>query len=60
LLPFPEQQQQALRDAYITDGYVGLWPILFSNSGIGCQALREHPCRATVLSAVGNTLRMMA
>ena len=21
-------------------------PIVFSNSGTGCQALREHPCRA--------------
>jgi hypothetical protein len=28
------------------DRDVGSWQILFSNSGSGCQALREHPCRA--------------
>ena len=27
-------------------GNVGKWPILFSNSGSGCQALYDHPCRA--------------
>jgi CheY-like chemotaxis protein len=25
---------------------VSLWPIVFSNSGSGCQALYDHPCRA--------------
>jgi hypothetical protein len=28
--------------------------MLFSNSGFGCQALHNVPCRATVLSAVGS------
>jgi hypothetical protein len=25
---------------------VGYWPIVFSNSGVRCQALQDHPCRA--------------
>ena len=29
------------------------WPIVFSNSGDGCQALRDVPAGFTVLSAVG-------
>ena len=28
-------------------------PIVFSNSGSGCQAFQRYPCRPTVLSAVG-------
>jgi hypothetical protein len=27
-------------------GEVGSVPIVFSNSGCGCQALNDHPCRA--------------
>ena len=41
--------------------HVAYWQIVFSNSGSGRQVLRDHPCRATVLSAVGlMDLRMMA
>jgi hypothetical protein len=33
------------RDQIIYDPWHYL-PVLFSNSGFGCQALHEHPCRA--------------
>ncbi len=39
-------------DAECTEN-VGFGSRLFSNSGIGCQALRDAPAGFTVLSAVG-------
>src|SRR5207245_660109 len=32
---------------------VAYWQIVLSNSGTGCQALHDHPCRAHCSSAVG-------
>jgi len=34
------------RDAAGPHGISALLPIVFSNSGFRCQALRDHPCRA--------------
>src|SRR6266404_6348058 len=33
-------------DVHLRSCYVAFVPIVFSNSGFRCQALRDHPCRA--------------
>jgi hypothetical protein len=42
-----------MRRARAAAPWVRYGSMLFSNSGFGCQALHNVPCRATVLSAVG-------